>query len=157
MRDIHRIKEHIADVMGSISIHMDETFLWGKDNSLTCIAELIKRLSLLIANSESLLDQLSVARDELMFILQQEMEDKEIESFESDELTVKMKKNPPKLLIHDESTIDKGYFYEETQTKLNKDLIKRHIKEGYVIQGCEIVQDHRIDIKYKAVKAKECV
>lgn len=160
--NIDKIKDHIEDVMRDVKNIMDDyTFLWIKPNKydeydeLKCTAHLIKRLSYLVSTSETLIDQLSVARDELMFILHKEMDDQKIVCIESDELTVKIKKNPPKLLIHDEKLISADYYYNKQI--LDKALLLKDIKEGLEVQGCELIQDHRVDIKYKPVKAKECV
>ena len=150
MKRIHDIKRDISTVMSAVE-HYDN------NNDTVWCAQVIKNIAYLITLSSVFLTNLEIEKDGLMAVLQKHMEDNGIEKEESAELKISIRKNPPRLIINDDESIDKGYYYEETQTKLDKKLITEHIKKGLEVTGCKLIQDQRVEIKYKSVNSKEHV
>lgn len=63
------------------------------------------------------------------------------------EFTLKIVKNPPKLIIGDEDLIPKRFKEEIITTKINKSWIKSDIKNGEEVQGCNLEFSTRLRIK----------
>jgi len=148
---IEELKHDIILLMNSQVIDSNES-----DITIQC-ATVIKNVSYLITIANTLLATLGMEKDGLMAVLQKHMEDNGIDKEESADLKINIRKNPPRLIINNEESIDKEYYYEETQTKLDKKLITEHIKKGLDVSGCKLIQDNRVDIKYKSVNSKEHV
>lgn len=76
------------------------------------------------------------------------------ESFDANEYTVKLQKNPPKVKIYDEGMIPGKYITTIQETVISKKDLLEDLKEGFVIPGAEIEQGTRIAIKtsQKALK-----
>ena len=66
---------------------------------------------------------------------------------DSDLFDIKVRKNPPKALIKDESLIPSEFVKIEEVKKINKRELLTRLKEGEIIEGAELVQEERLDIK----------
>ena len=58
----------------------------------------------------------------------------------------KFKKNPPKLVIDDESKVPYTFIKEKITTSIDKTALKKEVQEGLIIEGVRIEQGERIDI-----------
>ena len=162
MMDINRlnIQNRLSDITDDLHVIIDsckpicEENIPEEEDSIWC-ARAIKNIAHLISLSSVLLTKLELEKDGLMAVLQKYMQDNGVEGFSAEDITIKLKNNPARVVVNDESVIGKCYYNEETVTKLNKPLIAEHIKKGWTVIGCELVQDRRLEIKYNPVKAKE--
>jgi hypothetical protein len=60
---------------------------------------------------------------------------------------IKIKKNPPSVYINKDAKLDDEYVNVVTLRTPNKTHIKEHLDQGVVIQGCELKQTNRLEIK----------
>lgn len=76
------------------------------------------------------------------------------ESFDANEYTVKLQKNPPKVKITSEALIPGKYLTTIQETVISKKDLLDDLKDGFIIPGAEIEQGTRIAIKtsQKALK-----
>lgn len=154
-----KITNKLLDIKRDIVTVSVETIICEEptdDMSIWC-AKTIKNISRFVANMSIFLTNLEMEKDGLMAVLQKYMEDNGVKQALVDDLVIKIKRNPPRLHVTDLSKIDDKYYYEQTETKLDKQLITKDIKEGLHVEGCELVQDNRLEIKYQPIKAKEHV
>lgn len=63
------------------------------------------------------------------------------------EFDIKLAINPPALVIFDAELIPDMFKIEETVVKLDKDAIKRQIKDGFEVDGCKLESRKRLIIK----------
>ena len=56
------------------------------------------------------------------------------------------RKNPPKVVIEDESQIPDKYKREKVVVTVDKDKIKREAKHGVYVQGTKVIQESRLVI-----------
>lgn len=75
------------------------------------------------------------------------MESCKIHSIEAPEFSLKIVKNPPKLIINDDELIPKRYKKEVITTTTNKNWIKSDISSGEEVPGAELKQSTRLQIK----------
>lgn len=157
MIDMVKIYSKLINTKSDLTVLCSETILCEdpEGNELESYAKVIKNIAAFRAQCEAFLRIFEMTGNELMFVLHKEMKEKCIDNIETDDLIIKIKTNPPRLVIEDEDKLDKEYFFPKLT--LDKFLIRKNIKEGMCVPGCELVQDERVEIKYKAVKAKECV
>lgn len=151
-------RNRILDVKRDLITLMVNTSLCEEDEGLELSiwsAKVIKNIAHFISIVSVLLTQLEIQKDCLLAALQVHMEENGISKNETDDLTIKLVKNPPRVVINDLLKIDKYYYYEKLY--LDKNLISKQLKDGVPVLGCKLVQDNRVDIKYKSIKAKECV
>lgn len=80
--------------------------------------------------------------------MQSTMEACDISKIESPWFVISIKKNPESVVVDDESTIPRDYFKEVPATfKLDKNLCKQAIKDGYTVPGCHLARTIRLEIK----------
>jgi hypothetical protein len=60
---------------------------------------------------------------------------------------IKIKKNPPKVMIKKDEKIDEKYITKKIDSKINLGLIKRDLENGVKLDYATLVQDSRIEIK----------
>lgn len=65
----------------------------------------------------------------------------------TDVFTVRIKKNPASVMIHDGVELPSEYLTEKITVAPNKKLIAEHLKAGVCIDGVELVTNTRIEIK----------
>ena len=68
----------------------------------------------------------------------------------SDDLhTVRLKRNPPKVVIESEALIPRTYIKETYKVieSIDKAAIKEALNNGIPVEGCKLVQDWRMEIK----------
>ncbi len=61
--------------------------------------------------------------------------------------TIKLKKNPVSVFIHDEAQISSEFKKVKEVTTIDKTKIKDHILSGISVVGAELVQNTRLEIK----------
>lgn len=61
--------------------------------------------------------------------------------------SVKLRSNPPSVVIYNEDTIPNDFKHAVISTKIDKIGIKKAIQEGKEVEGAELVHTRRIDIK----------
>jgi len=63
-----------------------------------------------------------------------------------DLISFQLKKNPPSLVVHDESKIPEKFIDTVITRKVDKAAIKQAIKQGEIIEGCEMVQGESLSV-----------
>lgn len=63
------------------------------------------------------------------------------------ELTIKVCKNNQKVKITNIMAIPPDYYRTKQEFVLEKDKIRKALKEGIAVPGCELVQEQRLEIK----------
>lgn len=63
--------------------------------------------------------------------------------------TIAMQKNPPSVVVHDESIIPEGFFVPQPPTLNKRELLAviSELKDGNVIKGAELVQKRSLRIR----------
>lgn len=85
--------------------------------------------------------------DRLTEYLKFNMEQNEITEIRSPELLLKIKTNPPSVVIDDESLISGQFIKEKTVTSIDKTAIKKELQSGNPVLGAHIEQKTRLEIK----------
>ena len=75
------------------------------------------------------------------------MENSGITEISSPELLLKIKTNPPSVIIDDEALIGGQFIKEKTVTSIDKAAIKKELKSGNTVLGAHIEQKTRLEIK----------
>jgi len=70
-----------------------------------------------------------------------------VASVESPQLDVKIKVNPPKVVVDDEEKVPLDYFEFKTETIMNLNKMKNDMKFGLYIEGAHLEQTQRVEIK----------
>ena len=65
----------------------------------------------------------------------------------SPDVEIKIKKNPPKVVIEDEAGLPDDWFDVTTVRRLSKARLKEALLSNEVVDGAHVVQSHRIEIK----------
>ncbi len=85
--------------------------------------------------------------DWMKLLLLNSMQDSEITEISCPWFVIKPKKNPPAVNITDEAAISKKYKMEVIDYKIDRKMIAADIKKGAVVNGAEMTQGWRLDIK----------
>ncbi len=120
-------------------------------------------VAMFIRNLESSADQIDIAikqmqerkkaienkADSIKKYLLENMQRTGINKIESPYFSVQLKKNPPSVVIDNESYINEKYKVTKTvtTTSIDKESIKLAIKNGEIVTGAHIEQKERIEIK----------
>ncbi len=75
-----------------------------------------------------------------------QMERINIREIRSPQFVIKVKQNPPKVILDDESAIPKNFKREETVVHVDKNGIKQALLSGQLVQGAHLEQETRLDI-----------
>jgi hypothetical protein len=75
-----------------------------------------------------------------------QMERINIREIRSPQFVIKVKQNPPKVILDDESAIPKSFKREETVVHIDKNGIKQALLSGQVVRGAHLEQETRLDI-----------
>lgn len=120
-------------------------------------------VAMFIRNLESSADQIDIAikqmqerkksienkADSIKKYLLENMQRTGINKIESPYFSVQLKKNPPSVVVDNESDINAKYKVTKTviTTSIDKESIKLAIKNGETVSGAHIEQKERIEIK----------
>jgi len=85
--------------------------------------------------------------DWMKTLLLNSMQNSEITEISCPWFVIKPKKNPPSVNITDANAISKKYKIEVVTYKIDKKLISADLKKGAVVNGAELTQGWRLDIK----------
>lgn len=85
--------------------------------------------------------------DWLKLLLLNSMQNSEITEISCPWFVIKPKKNPPSVNITNSDVISKKYKTEVISYKIDKKLIAADLKKGAVVNGAEMIQGWRLDIK----------
>ena len=87
--------------------------------------------------------------DWLKGYLIQNMERVGIDKIETSHFVVKIKKNPPKVVINNEEEIPEEFWEKQVKWVISKSKIKNALKgdESVNVNGAEIIQERRLEIK----------
>lgn len=83
----------------------------------------------------------------LMGYLKNSMEQDNITELDFVTFKAKIKKNPPKVVIHDETKLYARFGEAKTVMSIKKDELKEALKTGEHVDGAVLVQDTRLEIK----------
>lgn len=63
--------------------------------------------------------------------------------------TIRIKRNPPKVVVESESLVPAEYRKVEVKTveSIDKKAIKQAIESGVPVDGCKLIQEYRMEIK----------
>jgi hypothetical protein len=146
--DIELTEEEQACLFGRIK---DE----AKDKQLA-VAAYIKNIEAEIKSMEKYQDEMqervvkfSNKASKLKDYLKYSLDSLGLEKVEGIEFDISIKKNPPSVLIEDESVLPAFFIKEEVSVikKIDKKLIAERLKQGEKVAGCDLVQNTRLEIK----------
>lgn len=69
-----------------------------------------------------------------------------IREIRSPQFVIKIKQNPPKVILDDASAIPKGFKREEIVVHIDKNGIKQALLSGQAVRGAHLEQETRLDI-----------
>ena len=70
-----------------------------------------------------------------------------ISEVSSPEFVIRVRDNPPKVVLDDEELIPKAYKQSETIITIRRDLIRRTLLDGKTVAGARLERDKRLAIK----------
>ena len=114
-------------------------FIRNSQAEVDAVKEAAKKLSQRAATEQKAIDRMI---DYLKF----NMEQAGITEIRSPELLLKIKTNPPSVIIDDELSIDKKYKSEKVTISVDKTAIKKDIQAGNEVVGAHLEQKTRLDI-----------
>lgn len=79
--------------------------------------------------------------------LKENMQRTGITKIECPYFAISLKKNPPSVVIDNESLINDKYVKTKTVTSIDKTAIKTDLQNGIIVEGAHIEQNERLDIK----------
>jgi len=106
------------------------------DATTKVIGELTERLTKATNKMESLKAYLAFQMDKA-----------QINEVKSDMFNVKLKTNPPKVKIFDETQVEPVYLKEKVTTTVNKKLIKQDLQDGVVLDWAVLENERKVQIK----------
>jgi hypothetical protein len=132
---------------------IEEAFEDFKDHIDTCL-DYARNLELTIASIDeeiarlkTLKDQRTSRIDRLRSTVKRYCELCNISEVITDLFTIRVKKNPLSVQISDGCQLPEEYLTEKITVTPNKKLIAEHMKAGVVIDGVQLVQNTRLEIK----------
>jgi hypothetical protein len=140
--DAQTISDTLEGLKGDIEVKAKNVaaFISNRKAEINAVKEASKKLADRAKFEQSSLDRLTE-------YLKYNMELAGITEIRSPELLLKIKTNPPSVIIDDESVIPKCFFTEKTVISINKTAIKEDLKCGNTVQGAHIEQKTRLEIK----------
>ncbi|MGX2040403.1 siphovirus Gp157 family protein [Methylocaldum sp. MU1018] len=78
--------------------------------------------------------------------LKVQMERTDIREIRSPQFIIKIKQNPPKVIVDDESAIPEIFKREESVVHVDKNGIKQALLSGQTVRGAHLEQETRLDI-----------
>ena len=115
-------------------------FIGNLEASATAIDTAMKNMA---ARKKVLLNKSKRIRD----YLKKNMEINKIYKIECPEFVLKIVNNPPKVVLGDEDMIPNKYKSKQLTTTINKNEIKKALKNGQVVSGAKLESSTRLDIK----------
>lgn len=106
------------------------------DATKKVIGELTERLTKATNKMESLKAYLAFQMDKA-----------QIKEVKSDMFNVKLKTNPAKVKIFDETQVEPVYLKEKVTTTVNKKLIKQDLQDGVVLDWAVLENERKVQIK----------
>jgi len=85
--------------------------------------------------------------DGLIGYLKYNMEQSEITEIRSPELVLKIKNNPPSVVIDNEEVVDNKFKSSKWVVSIDKTAIKKELQAGNDVEGAHIEQKTRLEIK----------
>jgi len=70
-----------------------------------------------------------------------------IDKIETPIFTIKTRVCPESVLVRDDWVIPPQYYLERVERRLDKERIRRELKTGTVIDGCELTRNIKLDIR----------
>lgn len=110
------------------------------DSDTQAIEDEIERLKTMKAKTEN-------AKNALLRYLKDSMDMDGITELDFTIFKAKIKKNPPRLEIKDETNVPVKFWKEKIVKSVDKDAIKEALKSGEEIAGCYLFQGTRLEIK----------
>lgn len=74
------------------------------------------------------------------------MERSDMREIRSPQFVIKIKQNPPKVILDDASAIPEAFKREEIVVHIDKNGIKQALLSGQAIRGAHLEQETRLDI-----------
>ena len=141
--DAQTINDTIEGLKGDIEVKAKNVaaFISNRKAEITAVKEASKKLADRAKTEQANLDR-------LMDYLKYNMEQSEITEIRSPELLLKIKNNPPSVVIDDESKINSGYYKIIPETRqLDKVALKAALKTGELVLGAHLEAKTRLEIK----------
>lgn len=136
------VNEFLEEVSGDFEQKVENTvyILRNKEAQAKALKDEEKRLQL---KRKRLEKEVQSMKDWIEF----NMKETEQKHIKLDLFDVKLRKNPPKAEIKNEDLIPEEFITREEVVKINKRSLLERLKEGELIDGVELVQEERLDIK----------
>lgn len=132
-----------VEQMGSeFRAHVESVLQWATELDMQCagIDAEIKRL-------QALKDERQGRAERLRMAVRRWMQMAELSEVACSKWTVRLKWNPPKVLIADGTELPAEYVKTKVMETPDKTAIAAALKAGQHIAGCELIQEQRLEIK----------
>lgn len=140
--DEQTLKDTVESLSGEIEVKATNIAMFIRN--LEANAEQIKLAEKAMSDRRKALENKA---DRIKKYLFDNMKRVDIKKIESPYFMLSIKKNPPSLVIQDESLIPQEYVVTKTVTSINKEEIKDAINAGKQVAGAFIQQNERLEIK----------
>lgn len=140
--DAQTINDTLEGLKGDIEVKAKNVaaFVSNRKAEIEAVKEASKKLADRAKNEQSALDRLTE-------YLKYNMENAGITEIRSPELLLKIKTNPPSVVIDNELLIGGQFIKEKVVTSIDKGAIKKELNAGNQVLGAHIEQKTRLEIK----------
>jgi hypothetical protein len=140
--DEQTMKDTVEGLSGELEVKATNVAMFIRN--LEASAEQIKLAEKAMSDRRKAIENKA---DSIKRYLFENMKRTEITKIESPHFTLSIKKNPPSVVIEDESLIPNEYVEDKVVTSINKAAIKDAINAGKEVTGAHIQQGERLEIK----------
>lgn len=140
--DDQTVEDSLSCLKGELKDKCESVAMW-RENQLV-VANAKKEAA------KKLLDQAKTIEkraNSMLEYLDSNMKASGITQIECDLFSIKYQKNPPSVVIEDESLIDDGFIKTKTTTSVDKVAIKKALSAGDKVDGAKLQQTERLVIK----------
>lgn len=141
MEDVD-VSEYLKVVEGELEDKLQNIGLLYK--SITAEAEAIKGEEKKLADRRKAIENKASSLKDWLYV---EMQQLNIDKINKPNIVLSIAKNPPKLVIHDETHIPMKYTNEVVTISIDNARLKEDVKNGLVVEGVEVIQETSLRIK----------
>ena len=142
--------EELTDEQLELLVTLDESFTDKAKNVASYIKNLEVDQNAILDHIKQMDDRLKKVTkriDSLKDYLKFNMEQCNFNEIKSSLFNIRIKSNPCKVVISDETKVEDIYIKEKVTKSIDKELIKSHLKNGVLLEYATLVTDKRIEIK----------
>jgi len=140
--DSEAIQDTLESVEGTLQVKAQNTIAYTEELQMV-----VDRAKDIVKQKKELIKVIQNKIDSIKNYVKVNMEINYINEIITDDFILKLKDNPPKVIILDESVIPAKHVKEKTTYSIDKKSISASLKSGQRVNGAELQQTKRLEIK----------